>query len=176
MQAAWDVDARQLRQAAHAAARQLAEAQAEAVAAAASAQSQLSFVLAERDAACEEATQLHAELTGSEWMLKAAEAGSLGFDLPQRNDRLDWVAADVATSQAVAADAGVASAPDAAGGTAASADAAASTPAVATDGRAERQDSTVTELHMQVPLCELPAWMAISRKVVQDCRSAFLAL
>lgn len=106
---------------------------------AAAADSDRAAAEAAQEAAEAEACRLAARLQGAEQRLLEAEEADVGFSLPQRNDRLDWVAADIAGSP-VAAAAAADSAADAAPGAQGHDDSQA----------AQRQDASVRELHMQV--------------------------
>lgn len=149
-QAAWDADAQRRQEAAHDLQRQLADVRAEAAEAAADTAAVLlsakadtaaadgarSAAEAAEAAAQAEAAQLRAQLQDANSRLQ--EAAEADIALPQRDDCLGWVAADVAGSPAAAAQL-------AAAGTTHS-----SVESRSTDGpAAERQDSSVTELHMQ---------------------------
>jgi hypothetical protein len=149
-QAAWDADAQRRQQAADDLQRQLADVRATAAQAAGNAAAVLHSAKADtaaadgartaaeaaEAAAQAEVAQLRAQLQEANTQLQ--EAAEADMALPQRDDRLGWVAADVAGSPAAAAQL-------AAAGTAHSLLVGSSTDGPA----AERQDSSVTELHMQ---------------------------
>lgn len=192
--AAWEADLRRQQEAAESLHQQLAGvraaaafAQADAAAAAeadraAVAEAELTTEAAtvRADAAEARAAQLRVALADAERVLQ--EEG-LGFALPERNDRLDWVAADVAARSAAsspaAVAAGVVASPEAepaaapAGGSilvvglaepSAAVHSNAGEEAALGGGPAQRQDVTVTELHMQVAvlLCAMKCVQPLS--------------
>lgn len=149
-QAAWGADAQQRQEAADDLQRQLADVRAAAAEAAADAAAALgsahadtlaadgarSAAEAAEAAAQAEAAQLRAQLQDVKERLQEAVDSEMA--LPERDDRLGWVAADVAGSPAAAANFAAAGTTHASPGTS------------GTDGpAAERQDSNVTELHIQ---------------------------
>ena len=149
-QAAWDADAQRRQGAADVLQRQLADVRAAAAEAAADAAAALisaaadtaaadgarSAAEAAEAAAQAEAAQLRAQLQYANRRLQDAAESELA--LPERDDRLGWVAADIAGSPAAAAQLAAAGAIHF------------SLEGSSTDGpAAERQDSSVTELHMQ---------------------------
>lgn len=201
---AWEADSRQQQEAAESLHQQLAGvraaaafAQADAAAAAeanraAVAEAELTTEAAtvRADAAEARAAQLRAALADAERVLQDED---LGFArLPERNDRLDWVAADVAAPSAASSPAAVAAAvvasPEAepaaapAGGStlvvglaepSAAVHRNAGEKAALDGGPAQRQDVTVTELHMQVAvlLCAIKCAQPLSSTKVYPASS-----